>query len=149
MTASTMRATAAAVLLLVAGATHAGDCLPQVHDGWIRLAPAGMAMPMLSGFGRIDNRCPDSVVVTGVHSLAFGDISLHRTSIVDGISRMRPVPVLPIAANDAATLQPGGLHLMLMQPVSPLKAGGQVQVFFRLQDGREVRGEFVVRSATE
>jgi len=144
-----MKATAAAVLLLVAGATRAGECLPQVRDGWIRLAPGGMAMPMLSGFGRIENRCSHSVVVVGTHSPAFGDISLHRTSVVDGISRMRPVAVLPIAANEAATLQPGGLHLMLMQPVSPLKAGAQVQVFFRLKDGREVRGAFVVRSATE
>ena len=144
-----MKATAAAVLLLVAGTTRAGECLPQVRDGWIRLGPGGMAMPMLSGFGRIENRCPRSVVVVGTHSPAFGEISLHRTSIVDGISRMRPVAELPIPANEVATLQPGGLHLMLMQPVSPLKAGAQVRMFFRLQDGREVRGDFVVRSATE
>lgn len=144
-----MKAGAAAIFLLVAGATHAGECLPQVRDGWVRMAPEGMAMPMLSGFGRIENHCPRSVVIMGAHSPAFGDISLHRTSIVEGISRMRPVAGVSIAPGEAATLQPGGLHLMLMEPVSPLKAGAKVRVLFRLEDGREVQGDFVVRSATE
>jgi hypothetical protein len=72
----------------------ARECLPQVRDGWIRLAP--VKMPMMAGFGRIENHCPNPVTITGVSSPAFGDASLHETRIVDGVSRMRELSELRI-----------------------------------------------------
>ena len=62
---------------------------------------------------------------------------------------MRPVPELRLAPGDAAVLKPGGLHLMLMQPHAPLKAGSKVAVEFRLKGGGVLRGEFDVRAAGE
>ena len=123
------------------------DCAPQVRDGWVRMPPGPMtaAMPMMAGFGRIENRCPMPATIVSASSPAFGGTSLHETRIVDGVSRMRPVPDLRIAPDDAAVLKPGGLHLMLMQPRAPLKAGSKVAVEFKLQDGRTVLGEFEVR----
>ena len=50
-----------------------------------------------------------------------------------------------IAPDGAAVLKPGGLHLMLMQPHAPLKAGSRVAIEFKLKDGGVLRGEFVVR----
>jgi copper(I)-binding protein len=144
-----MKSAAAVLLLLVAASAQARDCTPQVRYGWIRLAPDGVAMPMLAGFGRIENRCPKPIVVESASSEVFGDVSLHRTSVVDGISRMRALPALPIAADAAATLHPGGLHLMLMQPTTTLKPGTTVRIVFRLQDGRDVRGDFVARRAAD
>jgi copper(I)-binding protein len=58
---------------------------------------------------------------------------------------MRPVPELRIAPDAAAVLKPGGLHLMLMQPTAPLKAGSRIAVEFQLQDGRRLLGEFELR----
>ena len=130
--------------LLSAGRAFAADCLPTVREGWIRVSPGGMQM-MLAGFGRIENRCPAAATVVGARSAAFTDVSVHRTSVVDGISRMRAVPQLPVAANGAVTLEPGGLHLMLMQPGKPLKPGDHVAIEFRLHDGRHFSGDFVVR----
>lgn len=142
-----MKAVFAGVLVLLAGSARAGECQPRLRDGWIRLAPGTMAMPMLAGFGRIENPCAKPVAVVGAQSPAFGGVSLHRTSMADGMSRMRPVAELPIPAGGTAVLEPGGLHLMLMQPASPIKAGLKVPVTFRLKDGREVSGELVARSA--
>jgi len=135
----------AALVMLLAGRASAADCLPEVHDGWIRLTPGGMQM-MLAGFGRIENACPGSTTITSARSAAFADVSLHRTSLVNGISRMRVVPRLPIAANGAAVFEPGALHLMLMQPAKPLKAGDHVRIDFNLMDGRDFHGDFVVRN---
>ena len=143
----TIKAVAASALFLLAGAAAAGDCLPRVRDGWIRLMPAGMSMPMLAGYGRIENPCPGAVAVTGATSTAFADVSLHRTTVVDGISRMRPLPSLPIASRGAVAFEPGGLHLMLMGPTAPLKPGATVSIRFKLQDGREIRGDFIARDA--
>ena len=59
------------------------------------------------------------------------------------------LPELRIAPDGVATLKPGGMHLMLMQPRAPLKAGSKVVVEFALKDGGTLRGEFVVRKPGE
>ena len=134
-----------AVLLVAAMSTAcARECAPQVRDAWIRLVPGGM--PMHAGFGRIENACAMPVTITGARSPAYGSVELHETRIVEGVSRMRAVPELRVAPDDAAVLKPGGLHLMLMEPRAPLKAGSKVAVEFELKDGGVLRGEFDVRA---
>lgn len=147
MNRPTITALCGAMFLLLSGSASAGNCVPQVRDGWIRLTPGGMQM-MLAGFGRIENKCPTAMTITGARSARFADVTLHRTSLVDGISRMRPVPQLSIATHGVAVFEPGALHLMLMQPGKALKAGDHVEIAFRLQDGRAFRGDFVVRTAS-
>lgn len=122
---------------------YARDCAPLVREAWLRLPPG--QMPMLAGFGRIENGCPAPITIVGVSSPAFAESSLHETRIVDGISRMRALPELRIAPGGAATLKPGGMHLMLMQPRAPLKPGSKVVIEFALKDGGKLLGEFVVR----
>jgi periplasmic copper chaperone A len=121
----------------------AGDCMPRVEGGWIRLLPGGM--PMHAGFGRIVNACEAPVVVTNAHSPAYGSVELHETRIVDGVSRMRAVPELQVAGGGAAEMKPGGLHLMLMAPTRPLQPGAKVEIEFALQGGGTMRGTFEAR----
>ena len=121
----------------------ARDCVPVMKEGWVRLPP--MAMPMLAGFGRITNPCSMPVSIVSASSAAFADVSIHETRNIGGVNRMREVETLRIAPDDAVTLKPGGLHLMLMQPRVPLKEGSRIVVSFKLQDGREVLSELVVR----
>lgn len=128
---------------LLGSAACARECVPVVQEGWIRMPP--MAMPMLAGFGRIQNPCADPIVIVGVNSPAFEDVSLHETRVVDGISRMRPISRLQVAPKDAVTLRPGGLHLMLMQPRTALAEGSRVSIVFALEGGGVLRGEFMVR----
>lgn len=129
--------------LLLALPACARECAPQVRDGWIRLTP--VKMPMMAGFGRIENRCPKPVTIVGASSPAFADVSLHETRVVGGISRMRALPELRIAPDAAAVLKPGGMHMMLMEPRAPLKEGSRVVVEFALKGGGVLRGELEVR----
>ncbi len=131
------------LLLCLPFSAFARDCAPQVKDGWIRLMPGGM--PMQAGFGRIDNRCPMPATIVSASSPAYGSVELHESKTVDGVSRMRAVTELRIAPDGAVVLQPGGLHLMLMQPKAPLKPGSRVAIEFELKDGRKLLGEFEVR----
>jgi copper(I)-binding protein len=138
-----------ALLLLVAATAPAcakgkADCVPIVRDGWIRLVPGGM--PMHAGFGRIENHCAMPATIVGARSAAYQSAELHETKVIDGVSRMRAVPELRIAPDATAELKPGGLHLMLMDPHAPLKPDAKVAIEFPLQDGRVIRGEFVVRA---
>jgi len=121
----------------------ADDCRPQVRDAWVRLGPAGM--PMMAGFGRIENACATPVTITGASSVAFGSVELHETRLIDGVNRMRHLSELRIAPGDSAVFKPGGMHLMLMQPHAQLEAGSRVAVSFELSGGGELLGEFEVR----
>jgi copper(I)-binding protein len=137
----------ALLLLCLPLSACARDCAPQVKDGWIRLMPGGM--PMQAGFGRIDNRCPMPATIVSATSPAYGSVELHESKMIGGVSRMREVPELRIAPDGAVVLQPGGLHLMLMQPKAPLKAGSRVAIEFGLKDGRKLLGEFEVRKLAD
>lgn len=143
-----------AVLVALVFASAAGSgaapaagkpCQPVVRDAWVRLPPGNM--PMMAGFGRIENRCGMPATVVRASSPSFTSVELHETKLVDGVNRMRPVPELRLAPNGAAVLKPGGLHLMLMKPSAPLSPGSRVVLQFELAGGGKVLGEFEVRKA--
>lgn len=119
-------------------------CL-SLEDGWIRMPPA--PRPMLAGFGRIENGCATEQALVAVRSPRFGEVSLHETRLVDGVSRMREIERLPLAAGAGAVLQPGGLHLMLMQPDAALAEGERVPLVLVLEGGREIPATLTVRKA--
>jgi len=136
-----------ALTMAASSAASAAECSVKVVDGWVRLPPA--AMPMMAGFGRIENPCAKPATITGASSAAFGEVDMHETRVVDGVSRMRAVPELRIAPGESATFKPGGLHLMLMEPGAALKPGSKVAIEFKLKDGGKALGEFVVKKAGE
>ncbi|KAF1055440.1 MAG: hypothetical protein GAK43_00234 [Stenotrophomonas maltophilia] len=93
-----------------------------VEQGWARLPP-NPAMAMTAGYGVVRNGCSTPVAIIGARSAAFADVSLHETTIVGGVSRMRAIERLPLAPGARAELKPGGLHLMLMEGTGTLKEG--------------------------
>jgi copper(I)-binding protein len=102
-------------------------------------------MPMAAGYARIRNDCRAEVVVVGADSRVFAEVSLHETTRVDGVSRMREITRLPVPAGRGVELEPGGLHLMLMRPELALTEGGQLPLRLRLADGSKVEGRLQVR----
>lgn len=103
---------------------------------------------MLAGFARISNPCTTPAVIVAVRSPRFGDVSLHETRLVDGVSRMRAVPRLTVPAGGAVSLQPGGLHLMLMGTQAPVSNGERIEVELQLEDGLALRSTWPVRAAS-
>src|SRR3546814_7118255 len=116
----------ACALAFIPSPASASDCQPQVQGGWVRLGPAGM--PMMAGFGRIENHCDAAVTITGASSPAFASVELHETRLVDGVSRMRHLPQLRIASDGVAEFAPGGMHLMLMPPRAPVERSEERRV---------------------
>lgn len=148
MNAFAYRLAAVLFFLVVSAPVSARDCRPQVREGWVRMPPTGMSMksmPMMAGFGRIVNLCSTPATILSARSPSFASVELHETRVIDGVSKMRPVPSLRIAPDGAAILRPGGMHLMLMRPGSALKAGSRVVVEFELAGGGTLLGEFEVR----
>ncbi len=144
---STWFRSAVPLLLCMTGGAWAGECLPQVHAAWIRVLPGGM--PMMAGFASIVNPCDKPVTVIKASSASFAETSLHETTLVNGINRMRPIRELRIAPGTTATLKAGGMHLMLMNPTAVMKAGTHVSIEFQLKDGRTIHGIFELRAMGE
>ncbi len=128
-------------LLFAAGFAHAEGRLV-VTDAWIREAPPGATM--LAGYARLRNDGDAPVSVLTVQSDAFRMTSVHETVVADGVSKMRELHRLDLAPGAEVDLEPGGRHLMLMQPRSEVHAGDKVDVRFLLADGRRVETYFVV-----
>lgn len=124
-----------------AGSAWAAGTL-QVEQAWIRAAPPGV--PMLAGYAELRNDGDAPLRIVSVQSAAFGEVSLHETTVVDGVSRMRELSGLTIAAGDTVRLEPGARHLMLMEPVRPVDAQAPIPVTFVLEDGRRIDAGFVV-----
>ncbi|KFN50350.1 copper chaperone PCu(A)C [Arenimonas composti] len=132
-----------AALAPTAGRAYDAACAPVLEETWIRAAPPGAAS--LAGYGVLRNRCATAVTVTGIESLDFAMPMIHRTELVDGVSRMRDAGELRVPAGGELRFEPGGLHLMLMRPERPLAEGEVARVRLVLEDGRRVFAAFPVR----
>jgi copper(I)-binding protein len=108
-----------ALAALAAPAAHADDIA--IADAWARAtpgkAPTGAAYLTLTNSGAAADR------LVGASSPVAATTELHEDKEENGIMKMRPVPVLPIAPGQSITLKPGGYHLMLTGLKAPLKQG--------------------------
>jgi copper(I)-binding protein len=110
------------------------DTEPTLSGAWIRALPTGAGMT--AGFGTFYNPGQTAIQIVSFSSPSFGEVSLHRTEMVDGVSRMREVPVLSLDAGSRMVLEPGGYHLMLMMPTEEIQPGHTVALDMVSADGR-------------
>lgn len=124
------------VCLLVTACTHPGSENPLLFEGaWVRAMPPGSMMT--AGFGRMVNNGDVPIQISAISSPQFGDVSLHRTVLEEGVSRMKEVHDLGIAPGSELELAPGGYHLMLMKPTGDLAEW--VEIDITLTDERQFR----------
>jgi periplasmic copper chaperone A len=97
---------------------------------WTRATGAGM--PMGVAYLTITNHggSPDALVAAS--SPAAARVEIHQTSIVGGIAHMRPLTEVPIAAGATVNIEPGGIHLMLVDLKSPLSEAVPLTLDFRV-----------------
>ena len=139
----------ATALLPLAAPARAHDTITELGplrlvNPWTRAAGQGMQG---GGFLVIRNTgaTPDKLI--SATSPAAGRMELH-THIRDGdVMRMRPVADIPVPANGEVTLQPGGLHLMLIGLTQPMNAGQTIPVTLRFERAGEVTIQLSVQAA--
>ena len=134
------------VWALVASCSVAGSAQGAGRLGvtvaWIRAAPPGAGV--LAGYATLKNNGDAPIVVLTVQSDAFRMASVHETINEGGVSKMRELHRLVIAPGATVALQPGGRHLMLMQPRHAIAEGDKVEMMFLLNDGTRVETYFDV-----
>ncbi len=98
-----------------------------VLDGaWIRNLPP--TIPMRAGYLNISNQSGQAERLISLHSPVFEKVEIHRSFEQDGVSKMEMLPALSIPAGNNLRLQPGGIHLMLIQPLLDIRVGDQVEL---------------------
>lgn len=106
---------------------------PEVRSAWVRDVPP-TAM-MTAGYLSLFNPGPGEIVVVGVESPQFGSIEMHGTEIVEGVARMRQRESVAVPPGETVNFEPGGLHLMLMEPVDGMPQNGHIDLALILEDG--------------
>jgi len=115
----------------------------QISDAWINNLPP--SVPVRAGYMTIHNTQTSPLRIVALSSNAFASVEIHRTVEKDGMVSMERVPELTIPANATVQLEAGGLDLMLMNPVDPIKPGTRVAITLRLEDGSEQILNMIVR----
>ncbi len=105
----------------------------QIQDARVPEAPP--VAPVLAGYLTLVNSGEKTVRVVGASSDQFEAVEIHEMHMKDGVMTMKPVPALTIPAGGKVSLAPGGLHLMLIRPHKPFRAGDTIRVMLKLDDG--------------
>lgn len=117
----------------------------KISDAWVREAPPTSAVN--AAYMQIANPGAKEQIITGASSPQFDTVEIHRTEIVDGMARMLPQERLVVPAGGSVTLEPNGLHLMLIQARQPLHASDHVEINLQLDGGTALKVDVEVRPA--
>ena len=107
----------------------------RLQSAWARSSPPGATVAAV--YLRIDNTGGKADRLLSIKSDVASSAEVHRTTVEEGIARMRKVSMLHVGANEVVALAPGGLHIMLFGLKKPLVAGKTITV----ELGFEVSGK--------
>lgn len=121
-------------LLMALAATPAFAEAPvAATDAWVRAPAPGV--PMTAGYVTLHNTTRRAIKLTAVESSRFQRIELHRSFVVDGVSRMERVPEVEIPRRGEVALEPGGLHMMMVRPIGSVRDGDMVDLVLSFDNG--------------
>jgi copper(I)-binding protein len=115
----------------------------EISNPWIKNLPP--SVPVRAGYMTLHNPQSKTVSIVSLSSDAFGSIEIHQTIAQDGMMRMEQVPALKIEPDSTVQLAPGGLHLMMMNPIEPTRIGDTIEILILFDDGSEQKLEMRVK----
>ena len=108
----------------------------RISDARIKHLPP--TVPVRAGYMTIHNPENVAISIVEVTSDAFASVEIHQTLMQDGMMRMEQIPALTVDSGATVLLEPGGLHLMMMQPTEPTEPGKMIPLTLILEDGRRL-----------
>ena len=148
----TLIARAAALSLLLAFAAQparAADDAPvsagaiTVKRAWLRATPNGAKVA--GGYVTLVNAGPSEDRLTGASLDIAAKGEVHTMSMSGGVMHMARLDGgLAVASGATVTLEPGGNHLMFLDPTAPLKEGQHVSGTLTFAKAGTVKVTFVV-----
>jgi copper(I)-binding protein len=87
---------------------------------------------------------PDRLI--GASCACAAMVMAHRSTVLDGVSRMSMERAVPVPAKGAVTFAPGGLHLMITGVKAPIAEGAKVPIVLEFEKAGKVTVTFVSSS---
>ncbi len=127
--------------LLMLSLSAFAENLPHADNAWLRAAPPNAKM--LAAYVQLHNDSEESLKLIGANCDLFHMTEIHRTIEVDGVFKMEEQKSLTIAAGETLTMEPGGLHIMLMMPEEALELGQMVDMtlVYETESGEQLMQE--------
>ena len=142
-----LRAMAVSVFLLIGGNSFAANEHLMVHDAWVREAPP--SMKMLAGYFTIMNSSDRDKEIVGASSPQFERVELHKSMEEGGMATMVAQKSVKVPKQGTVKFKPGGLHLMLIKPKKPIKAGDKVNITLKFANSPDLKMTAEVKKATD
>lgn len=130
-------------LSLSAGAWAADADQVTVVNPYVRLVPP--SAPTTAAFFVLKNAGDKDVKLVKAENGASKVTELHTHVNDNGVMKMRQVPAVEVKAKGETALQPGGLHVMLIDLKQPLKDGDNVPLTLTFGDGSSKKIDAPVR----
>ena len=103
-------------------------------EGWARAGASSSAAYLTIANGQ---RQADRLL--GATSPAARSVSIHNTTMQNGVMRMRGAGAVPVAAGARIAMKPGGMHVMLMGLKAPLRPGTRLPLTLRFERAGNVQ----------
>lgn len=126
-----MKASLAAALLISAASLPAWAANVVVTDAWARATMPGQKV---SG-AYMQIRSDADARLVGASSPAVPRVEVHEMKMDGDVMRMREVGAIELPKGKTVSLQPGGLHIMLMNLTQPIAAGDVVPLTLVIESG--------------
>jgi hypothetical protein len=91
-----------------------------------------------AAYMRIVNNSDTADALVAAATDAAETVELHTVIMEDNVMRMRPVPQIEVPANDEASLQPGGYHVMLLGITRDLQEGDMVDLTLTFENAGDI-----------
>jgi copper(I)-binding protein len=131
------------LILVLTLLTGCGSKALSVSDIWARPGAMGgnSAIYMI-----IDNPTSGDEVLLSAESDIASAVELHKSMMsADGTMMMQQQENIPVAANSQVSLQPGGLHIMLIGLNKDLAVGDTFSVTLHFQTAGDQTSEVTVK----
>lgn len=132
--------------LLSVSTVHASDSI-KVLNAWSPEAPP--VAKVMAGYMTIDNRSNKDIKILSAKSDLFKRVEIHLTEMKDGMMRMTEQKNLTIKAKSQVELKSGGLHMMLMGKLKPIKTGSVIPVTLTLDNSETINLKLKVKVSDE
>lgn len=131
-----------AVLSLGTSVAFAADV--SIEQPFARATPPGQ--PNSAAFMQLSNK-GEATALVAAHSSVANVVELHTHIHDEGVMRMRKIEQIELPAGATTLLEPGGLHVMLIDLKQPLQDGSQIDLTLEYADGSEQQIEVPVQMA--
>jgi copper(I)-binding protein len=113
-------------------------------DAWARATAPGAGSAAIYGSFRNDGNQP--LKIKKITTDVAGMVMLHRSTLDNGMMKMSAVDELSISPGEVVTLEPGGMHMMLMNLRATLEERQIIYVNILTSDEKIIRAEVTVGS---